>query len=50
MLETDIQKFKLELALKLDNAENLELQWESKAYSDCIAMLDKVLEKNGLLK
>lgn len=49
MLETDIKKFKEQLEFKFSNAEDLELQWEAKAYKDCIAMLDKVLKANGLL-
>jgi len=48
MLETDIKKFKEMLVFKLDNAKDQELQWEAKAYSDCIAMLDTVLKKNGI--
>jgi hypothetical protein len=48
MLETDIKKFKELLVLKLDNAENLELHWEAKAYSECITMLNSVLKKNGI--
>jgi hypothetical protein len=49
MLEADIKNYKDNLLLKLSNAESLELQWEAKAYSDCIAMLDEVLKENGLL-
>jgi hypothetical protein len=49
MLETDIKNYKNTLLLKLSNAESLELQWEAKAYSDCIVMLDEVLKENGLL-
>jgi len=49
MLETDIKNFKEQLCFKLSNAQDLELQWEAKAYSDCISMLDTVLKKNGLL-
>ena len=48
MLEADIKKFKEMLDFKLDNARDQELQWEAKAYADCIAMLDPVLKKNGL--
>jgi len=48
MLETDIKKFKEMLVLKLDNARDQELQWEAKAYADCIAMLDPILKKNGI--
>jgi hypothetical protein len=49
MLETDIKKFKEQLGYKLNNAEDLELNWEAKAYTDCIKMLDDILKKNGLL-
>ncbi|MCL2100922.1 MAG: hypothetical protein FWH22_04340 [Fibromonadales bacterium] len=49
MLETDIKKMKEQLFYKLSNAEDLELQWEAKAYKDCINMLDAVLKANGLL-
>jgi hypothetical protein len=48
MLEKAIKKFKEQLVFKLNNAENLELQWEAKAYSDCINMLDSVLKQNGV--
>jgi hypothetical protein len=48
MLETDIKKFRELLVLKLDNAENLELHWEAKAYTECITMLDSILKKNGI--
>jgi len=48
MLEADIKKLKEQLALKVSNAENLELNWEAKAYSDCMAMLDSVMKKNNL--
>jgi hypothetical protein len=48
MLETDIKKFRDLLVLKLDNAENLELHWEAKAYTECIKMLDPIFTKNGI--
>ena len=48
MLEADIKKLKEQLVLKVSNAENLELHWEAKAYSDCMAMLDSVMKKNNL--
>ena len=48
MLETDIKNLKEQLVFKFSNAESLELQWEAKAYSDCITMLDEVLKKNKL--
>jgi len=48
MLETDIKKFREILGLKLDNAKDLELHWEAKAYTECIAMLDPILKKNGI--
>jgi len=50
MLENDIEKFKEQLVLKHENAESLELQWEAKAYLDCINMLNELLKENGLLK
>jgi len=49
MLEEDIKKFKELVAFKLENAQDQELQWEAKAYADCIKMIDQVLKKNGLL-
>jgi len=49
MLETDIKELRVQFDFKLNNAQDLELQWEAKAYSDCISMLDVVLKKNGLL-
>ncbi len=49
MLESDIKKFREELDFKFNNAQDLELQWEAKAYLDCLNMLDKVLKKNQLL-
>jgi hypothetical protein len=49
MLENDLKTFKEQLIFKLDNAESLELQWEAKAYSDCIIMLNDVLKENGVL-
>jgi hypothetical protein len=49
MLEDDVKKFKERLVLKFDNAESLELQWEAKAYLDCINMLNDLLKENGLL-
>jgi len=48
MLEADIKKLKEQLVLKVSNAENLELHWEAKAYSDCMAMLDSIMKKNNL--
>ena len=48
MLENGIRKFKEQLVLKFNNAESLELQWEAKAYLDCINMLDVLLKENGL--
>ncbi|GBU24997.1 hypothetical protein R83H12_01635 [Fibrobacteria bacterium R8-3-H12] len=48
MLEADIKKFRELLVLKLENAKDQELQWEAKAYADCIAMLDPILKKNGI--
>jgi len=48
MLEADIKKLKEQLGFKLSNAESLELNWEAKAYSDCIAMLDSIIKKNNL--
>jgi hypothetical protein len=49
MLEKDVKNFKERLVLKHENAESLELQWEAKAYLDCINMLNELLKKNGLL-
>ncbi|MDR0516387.1 MAG: hypothetical protein LBH25_05010 [Fibromonadaceae bacterium] len=49
MLETDIKKYKEQLNFRLSNAQDLDLQWEAKAYSDCITMLDAILKKNNLL-
>jgi hypothetical protein len=49
MLENDVKKFKERLVLKHENAESLELQWEAKAYLDCLNMLNELLKKNGLL-
>jgi len=49
MLENDIKEFKEQLVLKYENAEDLELQWEAKAYLDCIKMFDELLKKNKLL-
>ncbi|MDR2732943.1 MAG: hypothetical protein LBB36_06980 [Fibromonadaceae bacterium] len=49
MLEVDIKKYREQLVFRLENAETLELHWETKAYSDCIAMLDMVMKKHGLL-
>lgn len=49
MLETDIKELRVQYDFKLCNAQDLELQWEAKAYSDCISMLDSVLKKNDLL-
>ncbi len=48
MLEKAVKKYKELLVLKLNNAENLELQWEAKAYMDCINMLDTILKGNGV--
>jgi len=48
MLEADIKKFRDMLGLKLENAKDLELHWEAKAYTECISMLNSVLKKNGL--
>jgi len=48
MLETDIKKFKESLVLAFENARDLELQWEAKAYGECIKMLDPILKKNGI--
>jgi hypothetical protein len=48
MLESAVKKYKELLVLKLNNAENLELQWEAKAYLDCINMLDTVLKGSGV--
>jgi hypothetical protein len=48
MLETDVKKCRDMLELKLNNAQDLELQWEAKAYLDCLNMLEAVLKKNHL--
>jgi len=48
MLEADIKKFKDTLGMKLENAKDLELHWEAKAYMECINMLNSILKKNGL--
>jgi len=48
MLETDVKKFREQLELKFNNAQDLELQWEAKAYLDCIGMIDAVLKRNHL--
>jgi hypothetical protein len=48
MLDADLKKLKEHLTFKLNNAQDLELQWEAKAYSDCISMLDVVLKKNNM--
>ena len=48
MLETDIKELRAQLDFKFSNAKDLELQWEAKAYSDCLNMLDAVLERNNL--
>jgi|TergutMp193P3_1026864.scaffolds.fasta_scaffold01548_3 hypothetical protein len=48
MLETDIKKFREMLDFKFNNAKDLDLQWEAKAYSDCLEMMDAILKKNGL--
>jgi hypothetical protein len=48
MIDADLKKLKENLFFKLSNAQDLELQWEAKAYSDCISMLDVVLKKNGM--
>jgi len=48
MLENAVKKYKELLVLKLSNAESLELQWEAKAYLDCISTLDAVLKGNGV--
>jgi hypothetical protein len=49
MLDADLKKLKENLFFKLSNAQDLELQWEAKAYSDCITMLDNILKKHGML-
>jgi len=49
MLETDIKNFKEQLGFRLSNAQDLDLQWEAKAYADCISLLDMLLKKNNLL-
>jgi len=48
MLETDIKEFREQLDFKFNNAQDLELQWEAKAYSDCLSMLDALLKRNNL--
>jgi len=48
MLENDLKKFKERLVLKFDNAESLELQWEAKAYLDCLNMLNELFKENGI--
>ncbi|MDR2579471.1 MAG: hypothetical protein LBC85_00560 [Fibromonadaceae bacterium] len=48
MLETDIKSLREQLDFKLNNAKDLELQWEAKAYSDCLDMLDTIIKKNNL--
>jgi len=48
MLEDAVKKFKERLVLKHENAESLELQWEAKAYLDCINMLNGLLKENGI--
>jgi hypothetical protein len=48
MLEADIKKFRKDLGLQLENAKDQELQWEAKAYGECIKMLDPILKKNGI--
>ncbi|MDR3000625.1 MAG: hypothetical protein LBU89_05100 [Fibromonadaceae bacterium] len=48
MLETDIKKMREQLFFKLSNAEDLELQWEAKAYKDCMDMVDAILKANGV--
>jgi len=48
MLETDIKELKEQLFFKLSNAESLELHWEAKAYSECIAIVDAILKKHNL--
>jgi len=49
MLDTDIKRFREQLDLKFNNAQDLELQWEAKAYLDCLNMLDSVLKRNQLV-
>ncbi|MCL2260013.1 MAG: hypothetical protein FWC15_01505 [Fibromonadales bacterium] len=49
MLETDIKELRMKFDFKLSNAQDLDLQWEAKAYADCISMLDSVLKKNDLI-
>jgi len=48
MLENDVKKLREILVLKHENAEDQELQWEAKAYLDCLNMLDEILKKNGI--
>jgi len=48
MIETDIKDLREQLSFKLGNAQDLDLQWEAKAYEDCIKMIDSILNKNGL--
>jgi hypothetical protein len=50
MLENDVKAFREKLILKHENAESLELQWEAKAYLDCLNMFNELLKENGLLK
>jgi len=49
MLEKDVKKFREILVLKHENAEDQELQWEAKAYLDCLNMLNDLLKENGIL-
>ncbi len=48
MLDADIKKYREMLDFKFNNAKDLELQWESKAYLDCLETLDAILKRNGL--
>ncbi|MCL2282078.1 MAG: hypothetical protein FWC26_02030 [Fibromonadales bacterium] len=48
MLETDIKELRTQVDFKFNNAQDLELQWEAKAYADCLKLLDEVIAKNGL--
>lgn len=50
MLEDDIKKFREQIVLQQANAEALELQWEAKAFSECLDLLNVILKKNGLDK
>ena len=50
MLEDDVKKYREQLVLQLANAEALELQWEAKAFVECLDLLDVVLKRNGLDK